>query len=148
MKSISIIVTAILCTGILFISSCGGDGDPDPGTNQNKQEEVTALLVGKTWKVQSVSVDGVDRSSMFTGMTIAFTNTGFTVTNAGPVWPATGTWTYTDAEANFIKRSDNLEVQVAATASTLTLTLTWTRTTLGPGKAESVAGKHVFVLGL
>jgi len=151
MKSIRIVTQAVLstivCLSLMLFSACGGGGDPEPD-GPTKQEEVTALLVGKTWKVQSVQVDGVDKSSMFTGMTVAFTSNGFTVTNAGPVWPATGTWTYTSAEAQFIKRSDNVEVEVAATATALTLTLTWSKTTLGPGKVGSIAGKHVFVLGL
>jgi len=148
MKSFKIILKVALSTvlglSMLMYSSCDGD----PGETQTKQEEVTEMLVGKTWKVQSVAVDNVDKSSLFTGMAISFSNTGFTVTNPGPVWPASGTWSFTSDEATFFKRNDNVEVKVEPTATTLKLTLSWTKTTLGPGKVASVAGQHVFTFGL
>jgi hypothetical protein len=137
-------LSAILCLSMLMYSSCDGD----PGATQTRQEEVTAMLVGKTWKLQSVSVDNVDKSSLFTGMTISFSNSSFTVTNATPVWPASGTWSFTSDEATFVKRNDNVEVKVEPTATTLKLTLSWTKTTLGPGKVASIAGQHVFTFGL
>src|SRR5687768_17224974 len=107
MKSAKILLqfafSAILGLSMMMYSSCDGD----PGETQTKQEEVTEMMVGKTWKMQSVQVDNVDKSSLFTGMTISFSNTGFTVTNPGPVWPATGTWSFTSEEATFITRNDN-----------------------------------------
>lgn len=137
-------VTCVACISMLTFIACGGDPTP----SQTKQEEVTALLVGKTWKVQSVQVAGVDKTTDFTGMTISFTSTGFTVTSAGPTWPATGTWSFTNTEATTFKRSDDVEVQVEATSTSLKLTFNWTKTTLGPGRKNSVAGTHVFTFGL
>lgn len=133
------------------LSSCDSGGD-DPTTQMTKQEEVTSLLVGagstpKTWTMQSVAVDGVDKSTLFGGMTIKFTAGTFTVANGGPLWPATGTWTFTSDQAITIKRDDGTEVQVQATATSLKLTMTWNKKTFGTGRTTSVSGQHVFTFG-
>jgi hypothetical protein len=145
------IITAAICVSMLTYMSCGGDGDPGPGGNGNEEtrkEEVTALLVGKTWKIQSVTVDGTDRSSLFTGLQVSFTASAMTITNPGPVWTGVSTWTFTNDDATAFRRNDNIEVLVEPTATTLKLTLTWNKTTLGSGRAGSVAGRHVFTFGL
>jgi hypothetical protein len=139
------VLSALMITSLVVFSSCGGGGDPEPAVT--KKEEVTALLVGKSWKIKSVSVDNVDKTSMFTGLIVTFTSTGFTVTNPDPIWPATGTWSFTNNDATFIKRNDNLEMEIAATATELNVTLNWNKTTLGPGRVGSVSGRHVFVFG-
>lgn len=147
MKTILRSITALLTVGsvvsFLALSSCDGD---EP--SMTKQEEVTALLVGKTWKIQSVNVGGVDKSSMFSGMTLQFTSNSVTASNGGIVWPSSNTWTFTSDEATTLRRSDGVDVQVEATETTLKLTLNWTKTTLGPGRVSSVAGTHVFTFGL
>jgi len=60
------------------------------------------------------------------------------------VWPASGTWSFTDANAKTIKRSDDLTIQLdELTASSMQVSLVWTSTTTSGGRAGSVAGKHV-----
>ena len=111
----------------------------------SRQEEVTAALTSGAWKVKTVTVDNVDKTSSFKDLGLTFTATSFTSTNGGVIWPATGTFNFTDANATAIKRNDNLEVQVQeATTSSLKLGLTWTKTTLGSGRVESISGQHVF----
>jgi hypothetical protein len=135
----------LLVLPVILFANCG----PEPTAPLTKQEEVTQLLTGsgtssKTWHLQSVSIDGVDKSSLFTGMTLSFTSSSFTVSNGGPVWPATGTWTFTSDAATTIRRNDGLEMTVDATSSSLKLTLTWSKNTFGPGRQLSVSGQHVF----
>ncbi len=89
-------------------------------------------------------MDGADQSGVYKGFTIKFTSTGFTTTNGGAVWPASGTWTFTDATAAVIKRDDGLPINVEVTDTTLKQTLTWTKTTLAGGRTSSVKGQNVF----
>jgi hypothetical protein len=82
---------------------------------------------------------------LFTGMTLKFTATNYTTTNGGVVWPASGTWTFTDDIAKKIKRNDNLEITITEiTDASLKLTLSWTAGTFGSGRVASVVGTHVF----
>lgn len=129
----------VVLASLVFFSSCKKDDGP------TVQETNTNLLTSGTWKVGSVKVDNVDRTSLFTGMTLQFTAAGYTTANGGPVWPATGTWSFTDDAAMSIKRNDDLQVTITSISeSSLVLTLTWSKTTLGKGRSSSVAGVHAF----
>lgn len=141
MKANLFILSAL--AAITLFSSC----DPAPPA-PTQEEVVTALLTGdgsaKTWTVQSVKVDGVDKSSLFSGMTIKFTEGTFTVTNGGPLWPGSGSWSFTNDQAVTIERNDGTEIDVSVTETSLTLTMPWNKTTFGPGRTKSVSGQHVF----
>lgn len=137
-----IIATATLIVLITQLTSCGSKSDPTPSA----QDAVKAKLIANNWTVQSVSVDGVDQTSVYTGLTIQFTATSFTTTNGKVVWPASGTWSFTSPEATTIIRDDGIEVKVEVMDTTLKLTLTWTKSTLGGGRVESIKGVNVFYL--
>jgi hypothetical protein len=129
---------------MIALDSCKSGGDPEPET---ESERVTTLLTTGTWKLNSLTVDGVAKST-FAGMTITFTNGSYTSTKGEPVWPSSGSWSFSDPTAKVIMRSDQTPVNIdAIDANNLTLSITWTKTTLGPGRVSSVAGKHVFVMG-
>jgi hypothetical protein len=152
-KYISSYVSVALYTLLIAIllvqfAGCSKKSDPAPATpTPTAQEEVTKKMTAvTTWKMQSVTVDGADKTSVYKGLTISFTSTAFTTANGGAVWPASGTWTFTSADATSIKRDDGLPVNVEVTDTTLKLTLTWTKTTLGGGKAYSVSGVNVFTM--
>lgn len=132
----------VLAVAICTLPGC----KPDP-PEVPKKDVVTNQLKSGIWKINTVTVDGV-ASTLFDGMTLAFTATGFTSTNATPVWPASGTWSFVNADdANELKRNDNVNVKIDAISETgLTLSLTWNKTTLGNGREQSVSGKHVFNL--
>ena len=142
MKKITAIVLLMMtiCHLMLF-QSCKKD-DPIPET-----ERVKSILKANTWRMQAVSVDGTDQTQVYAGLTLTFTDTNYSTTNGGVVWPATGTWVFADQTGKLITRSDGLAITVEeATTTTLSLKLTWANTTLG-GRASSVAGVHVFVFG-
>lgn len=110
--------------------------------------DVQALLTSGIWKMKTVTIDGVNKNDLFTNFTVSFTSTGFTASNGEPVWPASGTWTFTTADQNAIVRNDNIEVSVAEiSANELTLKLMWSKTTLGSGRVASTQGNHVFIFG-
>ncbi len=111
----------------------------------SRKDEVTAALTSGVWKVKTVTVDAVDKTTTYKDLTLTFTTTAFTSTNGAAIWPASGTYTFTDGNATAIKRNDNLEIQIQeATTTSLKLGLNWTKTTLGSGRVESVSGTHVF----
>jgi hypothetical protein len=124
--------------------SCGGKNDPAPAAANADQQAVKAKLTSGTWRMQNVTVDGIDQTSVFNGFTIKFTESGFTTTDGGAAWPVSGSWSFSSADATVFKRDDGLEVTVDVTDTTLTLTLTWTKTTLSGGRTTSLKGKNVF----
>jgi hypothetical protein len=143
MKTHKTVLAAMLLTAFsCFLFSLTGC---DEGGSVSKQEEVTAKLTAATWKVGTVTVDGVDKTSIYNGLTLKFNASGYTATNSGAVWPGSGTWNFTSEEATAIKRNDGLEISIEdATDTSLKLKLTWTKTTLSTGREQSVAGTHVF----
>lgn len=134
-----IILLLVVASAAVLLVNCKGK-DPQP----SEQDVVKTKLASSPWTLQSVTVDGVDQTAVYQGLTITFTATTYTTTKGGIVWPASGTWSFTDDTATAIKREDGTEVKVEATDTSLKLTLTWAKTTLGTGRVESVKGLHVF----
>jgi hypothetical protein len=144
-RSIVVIVFLFACSQLI---SCGGGGGDDPTPEKTKAEEVTAKLTASQWKVGSVTVDGVDQSSLFKNFNITFSSTNFTTTNGGVVWPASSNWSFTDTNATGFSRSDGITVQLQEiTDTSLKMSMAWSKNTLGPGRIESVKGQHVFTMG-
>jgi hypothetical protein len=141
MKSFKIISKlALVAMAFGVIISVQGCKDEVPETDR-----VKGILKSSAWKVQSVSVDNTDQTTVYKGLTLIFTDAGYTSTNGGVVWPASGTWVFADGNAKTITRSDNLAVTITEVTDTkLVLTLTWATTTLGGGRVESVKGINVF----
>lgn len=131
-----------LVGGLLFVSGCKGKSeDPKP----SKQDEVQAILISGNWRIQTVTVDGVDETDIYENLTLRFTATNYTSTNGLPVWPASGTWVFANDEATAFERNDGMLVEILeATSTSLKLGLAWDETTIGSGRASSVEGDHVF----
>lgn len=136
------LVMVLLLIIVLILARCGGGGDPAPAT-ASKQDDVKARLTAPTWKIQTVAVDGSDKTSTYKDLSLKFSATGFTSTNGGVVWPANGTWSFTNTDATAVKRDDGVEVKLQeVTDNALKLSLTWSKTTLG--REGSVSGQYVF----
>jgi hypothetical protein len=134
------VVPMILTLILVNFSSC----EDEP----TAQEKTTDLLTTSTWKMQSVTVDGTDQTNVYKGLGLTFTPTSFTSTNGGVVWPASSGWTFTDGGATAIKRDDGLEITLQEiTESSLKMALIWSKTTVGPGRINSVSGQHIFSFG-
>ena len=149
MKAINSIAKQLLLSilAVVAIGSLSNCGDDEP-TLPSKQEEVTEILTGSPWKINTVSVNGTDKTLTYKDLGLTFTETGFTSADGEPVWPASGTWSFTSAEATSFTRNDGLVVTIQqATETSLKLALTWNKTTLGSGRTQSVSGSHVFSFG-
>lgn len=142
-----LVTRLIICFALILLlvanfAGCKKKDDPKP-----KRELVTIALKSNLWKVQSVQIDGADRTSMWTGFTLKFEDETYSTTNGNVVWPAQGTWSFTDDTATTIRRSDGVDVVILETTPTsLKLQFSWATTTLGGGRVESVRGVHTFNL--
>lgn len=143
MKKIIVLLMAnLFVCGLLFVQSCGKK-DPSP------TEQASAILTSGFWKMKTVLVDGVDQTNIYKGLTITFTSSAYTTTNGGQVWPASGTWIFSDNTGKAIIRSDGLPISIPSSTdnNTLILKLSWAKTTFGPGRASSLKGENVFTFG-
>ncbi|MBL7873159.1 MAG: hypothetical protein JNM78_16190 [Cyclobacteriaceae bacterium] len=133
----------MIFSALLFLQSCSSKGgDPSPA------DQMKAILIAGSWNLQTVSVDGVDKTAVYTGLTIKFTDGNFTTTNGRVVWPASGTWQFANDSGKIITRGDGLSITIEeATASKLILKFNWSQNTLGPGRTTSVKGENVFTFG-
>ncbi len=139
MKKINRGASVLVAFSILFLAACKSD-DPQP-----EPVRILELLTANTWTVEAVTVDEMDQTNLFTGLTLSFTNTTYSTTNGGAVWPASGTWEFADASAKTIVRDDGLQITISEVTSTsLRLALTWSTSTLGSGRTASVPGDHEF----
>ena len=148
MKKITLKTTLILFASVLlFLSGCGSKSDPAPAAETDAVKN-TKLLTASTWNIQTVQVDGVDKTTVYKNLKLTFTSTGFTSIGGGSVWPTTGTWKFTDDTGKVITRGDGLAINVNEISTTkLVVSLAWSKTTLGGGRIESIAGSHVFTFG-
>lgn len=142
-KLMSLLTVASVLALTLSLDSCKSD-DLSPST----KESAAKLLTSASWKVQSVTIDGIDKTSVFSGLILSFTTSSFTAINGDPVWPASGTWNFLDEEAKIIERNDGLEITVSEISENkLGLTLDWSKTTFETGRNLSMKGVHKFNFG-
>jgi hypothetical protein len=129
----------LLMVSGLLIQACKND---DPQTEADK---IRSLLISGEWNLETAIVDEVDKTSLYQGLILSFTQTAFTSVNGGVVWPSNGSWEFKDASGETIIRSDGLEIVIATIdESTLQITFTLANGSLGEGRQSSVAGNHVF----
>ena len=142
MKLVKPLCSLFVLIAMLTFSHCSHKkkSDPQPPT---QVEKVTTLLTASTWSLQSLTIDGVADATFFQGLKLTFTSSGFTAVNGAPVWPSSGTWSFTDATAQSFKRDDGTVVTIENISdSALQVSLQWTETTTA--RVSSVSGKHVF----
>jgi hypothetical protein len=138
-KKITPVLSLVVMLTILSLSGC------DKGTDKSVAEVNTQILTSHTWKLQSLMADNVDKTSLYTGMTLTVTATGYTTTKGSPVWNPSGTWSFVTDEGVQIKREDGINVTIKEISEDkLVLEMDWAKTTFGGGRVSSVTGHHVF----
>jgi hypothetical protein len=135
-------VSVVAIAMMAFLSRCGKHEESATSINRK-------ILSSHDWKLQSLTVDGVDKTSMYPGMTLSFTATSYSSSNGTPVWPQIGTWSFPGGtDATTILRDDQIEVHVDQIRDDhLELSLTWNKDTFGSGRTSSIRGRHTYVLG-
>jgi hypothetical protein len=132
MKPFRILSFFALIVILVAYSGCGGTDTPsEPLTDT----QLTKLA--KTWKVASVSLDGVDKTSDYSSFQLVFSGTkgntvfGYSTSSRPPLspWKASGSWEYGAAvETQLIRdkgTADELPMTYAVTETTLQITFTF-----------------------
>jgi len=159
MKSINAyslrVMTLLLCLTLITYMSCDDPTVPPTVEPEPTAAELTtALLKGPAWVMSDVKVDDVVLD-LYKNLNITFTanedgtNGRYTSVNGGAVWPASGTWTFKNADAKAMVRDDGLEIGIDAITEK-TMTISFTRTgdpVFDGGRNKAVGGRHVMTMG-
>lgn len=130
---------------LVLLSNCAGDSPSAFG------KSTFDILKAKSWKIKSVTVDGVDKTgSYLPDMVLTFAgdfdanNLTYSTTNGGGAWPASGTFKF----INDITLLRDGEVTINVTeylVSSLKLEFDWNEElTYGGGRTSGMKGRHVF----
>ena len=139
------ICTAIILTCFLSFISCKNDDSP----SVTEVERVKNLLIGNTsigtqWNVASVTVDGIDYTDEFVGLTLTFSEGSVTSTNGKAVFDSSDSWAFTDESASIISTgSTGLQITIQ-NISNNSLVLSFILDEDVYGRSEAVAGENVF----
>lgn len=154
MKAFRILALLFISAVLLTYAGCkGNDPDPVPVT------DVQFDKLNKTWKINTVSLDGADKTADYTGFQLTLSGTKGTppfnyATSGRPSlspWPASGKWDFGAApETQMIRdkgTADELAVTYAVTESTLTISFTFNGTGYA-ARTGVVKGAWIYTFGL
>jgi hypothetical protein len=132
-------LTFMVCALLTF--SCSDDEK-----ESEQQRTVRLLTKGGTWTLASADVDGTDETQRYGGLTLEFSTSGYTTTNGGAIWPATGTWTFEEGASNTMVRDDGVIMEIKTLdEETLVIGFTWEKETFGEAdRQRSIRGNHSF----
>lgn len=153
-KSIRILTVLALAAVLVTFSNCGDDPPPAPPV-----EDVQFDKLAKTWKITTVTLDGVDKTSDYTGFQLVLSGTKgsppFSYSTTGrpslSPWKASGNWDFGTAPETSIIRdkgtADELPITYAVTESTLTISFTFNGTGY-TARTGVVKGAWIYTFGL
>ncbi|MDH5475139.1 MAG: DUF5004 domain-containing protein [Cyclobacteriaceae bacterium] len=147
MKTIKNIFALALIASVMVFPSCGGD---DPGISFDEK-------MNGTWILTSVTVDGNDVTSDFTGFQLSLSYSGpdygggsYNITNANNILSSSGSYSLNGTTSMNLNGDDgsstSATISLSADDTTLTFSFYNPTTTLGGGRVEGAAGDYVFVL--
>jgi len=154
MKALRILSFLMVTSVLLTYMGCKPDDPPPPPVTDVQFDKLS-----KTWKINTVTLDGVDKTSDYTGFQLTFSGTKGTppfnyTTSARPTlspWKASGTWDFGAAPETQIIRdkgtADELAVTYAVTEATLTVSFTFNGAGY-PARTSVVKGAWVYTFGL
>jgi hypothetical protein len=147
MKILNYLLNILVAIWLIGIAACGGGGNNNPPPS-DPQAEVKAKLTSGTWNVQSVTRDNMDASSDFTGFTIKFAATTYTVQNGGTALSSSGSWAFDGSSTSRIILEGVLNVALSFSNSDTNLQLRFTIpvTEYSLGRIETLQGNYVFNL--
>jgi hypothetical protein len=113
----------------------------------NPQDQLKTKLKG-TWTIVSATLDNNDITSDFTGFSISFTETGYSISNGGTALPSTGSWAFSGDKTDRIVFDGDLEVKISFSSNDTKLRLEFTipDTIYDLGRKEVLGGDYVFEL--
>ena len=134
------VLAAVVCLfgAFHFMAGCKSDDGPNP-------EQVRLQELSQTWVLGTVTNDGNDVTSQFTGFSLTVDQFSFTTQNGGNAWPGSGTYSFVENDLDRILRSDGVEMSVTGISSD-DLTLSFQISTVSGGRISGVNGSFVFSL--
>lgn len=153
-KTVRILSLVALVLGLVTFSNCGDDPPPPPPV-----ADVQFDKLAKTWKITSVTLDGVDKTTDYTNFQLILKGTKGSPpfqyeTTARPSlspWKASGAWEFgTAPETEMIRdkgTADELPLTYTVTESTLTISFTFNGTGY-TARTGVVKGNWVYTFGL
>jgi hypothetical protein len=137
---VSMFSTLFILTALLLFSGCGDN------TTEPESERVKKLLIAGEWSVQNVNGNAIDLTSVYKNLKLTFKDGTFTSSGGEPIWPSSGSWSFTDTSAKKIS-AGNLEITIIeVTDKKFSYSLPWTKTTVTGGRIESIPGDITFVM--
>lgn len=154
MKALRILSLLFATTILLTYMGCKDKKtDPPPIT------DVQFDKLNRTWKINTASLDGTDKTADFTGFQLTFSGTKgsppFNYATSGrpslSPWPASGKWDFGAApETQMIRdkgTADELAMTYAVTETTLTISFTFNGTGYA-ARTGVVTGAWIYTFGL
>lgn len=135
----------LICYLVLIITvmACGGDDTPD----EPSEQELTFENLAGQWGLPTtggIVVDGVDRSLNYQGFNLSFTDGGYTTSNAGTLFQASGTWEWADQNTTTqINLDDGKNINIQS-LSTTEFIFSFTQTT--GGVRSGTSGNYTLTL--
>jgi hypothetical protein len=130
---------------VLFISiaSCGG-GDDGPALPTD--QELAQEILEATWSLGgggAITLDGRNVANNYNGFTLNIADGTFTTTNAGDLFPASGTWQWVGETDNQVRTGEGKEITISDLSET---TFTFSFTKSSGNSVAGVSGNYVITL--
>lgn len=103
---------------LIIITSCKGSGDDTPAPTD---QEIAQAILENTWIVGStgsISVDNTDVTDRYDGFSLNIGNGTYTTTNAGDLFPASGTWEWVGETDNIFTTGNGKEITITELTET------------------------------
>ncbi len=136
----------LLISIVALLTNCGGTTDPTPGVD-SLQATIDGLA--KKWTPSGVTLDGVNVSDDWSGVSVTFTaNKSFTVSGLSQenslIWPSTGTYSFPDENKPLkILRNDGIEITLKNLTST-SVDVSFAITGRTGGRGAGLSGNYSF----
>lgn len=141
-KKITINGMLALIVGFSLISiSC--ERKEVPTLSMERLNEI--YLTNSPWRLERVTVDGVNQTNIYRELVLSFTRENYTSTNGRVIWPGSDTWEFVDEEKTVFRRGDGILVTIQSiTIDSLVLSLEWESNSIDTGRQLAIAGNHIF----
>jgi hypothetical protein len=128
-----------------MLISCGDDDDAsvaDDPVEQTEEEKQLESLSASAWTMSSITLDGADVTTNFSGLVLTIKSDKTYSTNGSydPVWPSSGSFTF-GSDLNTLTRDDGVSMTIAVSETSLTVTFTYADS---GGRIDALPGDYVF----
>ena len=129
----------------MMLISCGDDDDAsvaDDPVEQTEEEKQLESLSASAWTMSSITLDGADVTTNFSGLVLTIKSDKTYSTNGSydPVWPSSGSFTF-GSDLNTLTRDDGVSMTLAQSETSLTVTFTYADS---GGRIDALPGDYVF----